>query len=339
MPKKAKVKYDGIYERPDANGYWGSWTAADGRRVRRRFHVSTLEQARTALAAEKLKVEEQIKFGKPLPTEETFTAFATDFLKHQERRIASQVTRGKISATEYERQRGIVEGHLTRYFGQMRLASIRRKDVKTYIDSRTGEVSDGTIIKECNVLKRMLNLAVELEKIAANPAHRAPLPQAPEGRNRYLTADELGNVLKACPEWLRPIAGLAVALGTRRGELLAVRWEDIDDKAGTVLLRHTKNGKKRPAFINDLAAQVLASMRAGTRKKHRGLVPRRDARAGHSRLRARMRQSGHRRLLVPRSAAHLCIAPAHARGRSSRSAKAVGAQRSKNDESLRAPER
>jgi integrase len=272
MPKKAKVKYDGIYERSDAKGYWGSWTAADGRRVRRRIHVSTLEQARTALAAEKLKVEEQIKFGKPLPTEETFTAFAADFLKHQERRIASQVTRGKISATEYERQRGIIENHLKPYFGTMRLANIRRKDVKTYIDSRTGAVSDATIIKECNVLKRMLNLAVELEKISANPAHRAPLPQAPEGRCRYLTAPELGDVLTACPPWLQPIAGLAVALGTRRGELLAVRWEDIDMKAGTVLLRHTKSGKKRPAFINDLATQVLISINGGSQKVRRGLL-------------------------------------------------------------------
>jgi integrase len=269
MPKIAKTKYDGIYKRPDANGYWGSWTAADGRRVRRRFHVSTLEQARTALAAEKLKVEEQIKFGKPLPSEESFTVFAADFLKHQERRIASQVARGKISATEYERQRGIVENHLKPYFGQMRLASIRRKDVKSYIDSRTGDVSDATIIKESNVLKRMFNQAVELEKIAVNPAYRAQLPQAPEGRCRYLAADELSKVLKACPQWLQPIAGLAVALGTRRGELLAVRWEDINLKAGTVLLRRTKNGKKRPAFINDLATQVLASMSADNQKARR----------------------------------------------------------------------
>jgi integrase len=269
MPKKAKTKYDGIYQRPDAEGYWGSWTAADGRRVRRRFQVSTLEQARRALAAEKLKVEEHIKFGKPLLSEESFSAFATDFLKHQERRIASQVTRGKISAAEYERQRGIIENHLKPCFGEMRLASIRRKDVKTFIDSRTGNVSDGTIIKECNVLKRMFNYAVELEKIAANPAYRAQLPQAPEGRCRYLTPTELSKVLKACPSWLQPIAGLALALGTRRGELLAVRWEDIDSKAGTVLLRQTKNGKKRPAFINELAAQVLASMSAGKPKGRR----------------------------------------------------------------------
>ena len=72
MPKKQVHRRDGIYTRPDAPGYWGSWTTADGRRVRRRFKVPTLEQAKIMLAAERLKVEETIKFGRPLPTEETF---------------------------------------------------------------------------------------------------------------------------------------------------------------------------------------------------------------------------------------------------------------------------
>jgi hypothetical protein len=44
--------------------------------------------------------------------------------------------------------------------------------VVRYIHERTGAVSDATIIKEVNVLRRMLNLALDLEKIPANPAQR-----------------------------------------------------------------------------------------------------------------------------------------------------------------------
>jgi hypothetical protein len=226
MPRKQSHRRDGIYERPDAPGYWGSWTAADGRRVRRRFNVPTLEQAKAMLAAEKLKVEETIKFGRPVPTEESFASFANIFLDYQERRIAAKVVKGKISQAEYDRQKGIVEQHLKPFFGSMRLAAIRRKDVASYIDGRVGKVSDGSIIKEVNTLKRLFSVAVEKGKIEVNPALKAPLPQAPEGRSRFLSSEELGNVLNACPEWLRPIVGLAVSLGTRRGELLRVKWEE-----------------------------------------------------------------------------------------------------------------
>ncbi|HEY6414151.1 MAG TPA: site-specific integrase, partial [Edaphobacter sp.] len=130
---------------------------------------------------------------------------------------------------------------------------------------------DGTIIKEVNTLKRLFNVAIEFEKIEANPAHKAPVPQAPEGRCRYLTAAELGKVLRACPEWLRPIAGLAVALGTRRGELLRARWEDVSIPRREVRLRHTKNGKERSAQINDEALFVLSQM-SGGKLKGRGLL-------------------------------------------------------------------
>jgi integrase len=272
MPR-GKNRRDGIYERSDRPGFWGSWTDAQGRRRRRQFRVHTLTQAHAALAAEKQRVEEEFKFGKPLLTEVTFNNFAAEFLDHQKRRIAPKVAKGKLSQGEYIRQKGIVESHLMPFFGSMKLASIRRKDVRAYINDRMGTVSDATIIKEVNTLKRLFNIAVEDEKIEINPAHKAPVPKAPEGRVRYLSPEELGKVLRACPEWLRPIAGLLVSTGARRGEMLRARWEDVSLPRREIRLRHTKNGKERPAFINDLAMQVLVSMGAGTHKYKGPLFP------------------------------------------------------------------
>jgi hypothetical protein len=56
-----------------------------------------------------------------------------------------------------------------------------------YVHNRTGQVSDGTIIKETNTLKKLFDVAFDLDKIPTNPAQRARLPQAPEGRTRFLT--------------------------------------------------------------------------------------------------------------------------------------------------------
>jgi len=316
---------DGVYYRRDRNAWYGSWKDAQGRRRQRKFDVSTLEQARAALAAEKYRVEEQLKFGRPLPSRESFSVFADEFLKYQNRRISSRVVKGKLSQVEYDRQAGIVEGHLKPFFGTMKLASVRRKDVAAYINSRMGEVGDGTIIKEVNTLKRLFNVAIELEKIEANPAHKAPLPKAPEGRVRYLSPEDWRNLFDKCtlydyrhdenreartdnnnlkalnrqrrkkgqPEeplsklaplmeptplpqeeqWLKHFAALSLALGTRRGELLRTTWEDVSIPRSEIRLRQTKNGKERPAFINDLALQVLMSMSGGRLKGRGKLFP------------------------------------------------------------------
>ena len=67
--------------------------------------------------------------------------------------------------------------------------------------------------------------------------------------------------------------GLLVSTGTRRGELLKTRWEDVNIACREIRLRHTKNGKERPALINELTMQVLTSMGAGTRKMGGLLFP------------------------------------------------------------------
>jgi integrase len=261
MPKKAKARRDGVYTRKDRPGqFWGSWKDELGVRRRRQFHVHTMQQAKDALRAEKEKVE-LIKAGKQPVTQDSFKMFAGEFLEHQRKRISDQVVKGKISAAEYERRRGIVEKHLEPHFKAMKLAAITRVDVNAFLETRRGKVADATLIKEANTLKRMFSIAIEIGKLKDNPVVGADVPQAAEGRNRWLKPEELLRLLQTCPLWLRPIAGLAVALGTRRGEQLALRWSDVDLEQGAIrLVRKTKNGKSRIAPINDLALDVLNSL-------------------------------------------------------------------------------
>lgn len=58
----------------------------------------------------------------------------------------------------------------------------------------------------------------------------------------YLTADEAARLIThADPAW-RPVWLLALTLGLRRGELAGLRWQDIDDAAGTI---HIRNQRQR----------------------------------------------------------------------------------------------
>jgi integrase len=160
----------------------------------------------------------------------------------------------------------------------MKLAMIRRGDVVRFIHQREADVTSGTVIKEVNVLKRMLNVAVDREMIGANPAQRAPMPKAPEGRTRFLTPEEWTRVFaarrippdiygKEQEQWLQQAAGLVISLGVRRGELLSITVPDVDLQRRQVALKKTKNGKPRTVYINDLALAVFESMGLGERKR------------------------------------------------------------------------
>jgi integrase len=270
MTKRFKDR-DGIYQRPDRQGFWGSWSDTSGKRRRRMFKAQTLTQARALLAAEKARVEKALTLTPP--GAESFSEFTEVFLDYQRRRITSTPVKGKISLKEFTRQKGILALHLIPFFDEMKLARIRRKDVNDYIDARVGKVSDGTIIKEVNTLKRLFSVAVSKEKIPTNPAHGADIPEAPKGRVRYLEARELEKLMRACQPWLRPIVGLALSLGTRRGELMKVGWGDIDLAANRILLNHTKNGRPRYVYLNSMSRQVIDYLSEGSPAKLGALFP------------------------------------------------------------------
>lgn len=124
-------------------------------------------------------------------------------------------------------------------------------------------MAPGTVQKEITVLKHALKLAVEWELLNNNPAQGAKLPKLPEGRTRYLSPTELKAALESAPEWMRAPIALAAFTGMRRGELLGLRWTDVDLSGRRVYLRETKNGSLRVVALNELAFQVFASLPQG----------------------------------------------------------------------------
>ncbi len=125
-------------------------------------------------------------------------------------------------------------------------------------------------MKELNVLRHLLALAVEWELI-------------PAGRVRYVQPTELRAVLDACPEWLRPIAGLAVATGMRRGEILGLRWFDINFKCDT---EYAVNAFCTFGVLLPLLATAKCTFlgRLKLNKFHFSLLPHRGATKRHRRV-------------------------------------------------------
>jgi integrase len=244
---------DGIFQRVDRPGYFYSWTDAQGRRRKRKAKGLTLGEARAERAAEVLRVSQARILGFAPPTEDTFEETAKRFLNHQRARLTPQT---------YQRERGIVEGHLEPFF-KGKLAEIRRGDLQRFVTERSGKVRAASVLRELNTLKHLLRLGVEWEIIPLNCAQGVKAPRVGPGRLRYLQPPELRAVLEVCPPWLWPIACLAVTTAMRRGEILGLRWLDVDAPHGRILLPQTKNGEGRIVYLNAAAVAAIGSLPAG----------------------------------------------------------------------------
>lgn len=248
MARKSAQTRDGIYQRKDRGGFWISWTDAQGRRRYRRTDAQNITQAKQIRAAEMLRVEQARMLGFSPPGEETFAEVAARYLQYQKARLTRRA---------YEREQSIVDIHLKPFFN-CPLAGIRRQDAQRYVTHRSGKASPYSIQKELNVLKHLLRLSVEWELIPFNPTQGVKSPRVPAGRVRYLQPKELRLLVETCPEWLRPIVALAVSTGMRRGEILSLRWLDVDLAQSRVMLPQTKNGEGRMVYLNECAKGVLS---------------------------------------------------------------------------------
>lgn len=100
--------------------------------------------------------------------------------------------------------------------------------------------------------------------IEKNPVRMIRKPKVSNARTRFLSEEECKRLMAASKEsrnpYLFPIVALALSTGMRRGEILSLRWEDIDFERKFIVLRQTKNGSMRYVPMISIAYQVLKSM-------------------------------------------------------------------------------
>jgi integrase len=252
MPK-AKER-DGVYYRKDRSCWYVSYIDAQGKRVRQKVEAYTRQQAMDALRRIKTKEEIARTLGVRPASDITIEALFERYKRHQ---------KARIRPTTYERLGGILDTLKSRLPATAK--TITKRTVAEYIETRSGadEMKPATVAKEISVLKHCLRLAVEWGELNQNAAAGAHLPQLPQGRTRYLTPGELKAALEEAPEWLRAPMAFAACTGVRRGEMLSLRWGDVDKTNRRLYLRETKNGALRILPIPEFALAVLASLPEG----------------------------------------------------------------------------
>jgi integrase len=249
---------DGIFTRKGA--LWISYTGSDGKRHQERTYEHSITAARDLRTDKLAKARKERALGYAPPSPDTFAEYAPRYLAKQKAKMKSPKA--------FVRTKGIVETHLMKAFGKMRIADIREKHAEHYIEARTGVVGPASIVREVRILQHLISKA--LGKSAINHVRGVELPEAPESRLRYIQPEHFRAVLEESPEWLRPIALLLVATGMRRGEVLKMTWQDVDLRNCHIVLpgNKTKTGTLRTVKLNELALAVFSRLP----RKSTGLV-------------------------------------------------------------------
>lgn len=167
---------------------------------------------------------------------------------------------------------------LVEFFGSRKLRSITYGDLLRFKENRlnTPTVRGGaraiaSVHRELELLRRMLSVAVREGWLLQNPfAVGDPLiSKADEKRReRILTIEEEQRLLAAAErpgrEHLRPILICAIDTGMRAGEMLKLRWADVDLFAKTILIRafNTKTLQARSVHMTDRLHRELARLGA-----------------------------------------------------------------------------
>lgn len=181
---------------------------------------------------------------------------------------------------EYEKSAG---AYILPHLGSRKLAKLRPAHVaewqQTLAESggKDGRaLSAKTVFHARSLLSAALRWAVKMQLLAMNPCDAVDAPKVRRSDAKALTREEVLRLLQGCSgsRWA-PFVTLALTIGARRGELLALRWENVNTESKTVTieaslsqtkagiaLKGTKTDRTRTVPLSRPALEALQRQRA-----------------------------------------------------------------------------
>ena len=130
--------------------------------------------------------------------------------------------------------------------GGVRMSDMRRADIQALIDRLRGRgLSEGTIRNVITATRVIFRHALERGYVEANPTAGFQLGSG-NRRTRAATPAEAAELLAVLPDSIRGIYATAAYAGLRRGELRAIRWDDIDLASRVITVRTAWDDKEGP---------------------------------------------------------------------------------------------
>jgi integrase len=256
-------------------------------KVRQRKTLGTYKTHKEAEQAERGALEARDRGIDLSPRKVTVGELVTRYLDGRE-----TLGRGTKTVEEYRRQARL---YIDRHLGSLLLWKLKPAHVTAWVSvllqrgGKNGKTLSAKSVRHAfALLSSALRWGVSMELVGRNVCEASAAPAPPKSEAKAFSGPEVARLVAAAREtrWEHFLT-LALTLGARRGELLALHWNDVDLEAGhvtiraslsqtkgTVALKSTKTGRVRRvplsapaqgAFRKQNVLQKADRLRAGAR--------------------------------------------------------------------------
>ncbi len=257
-----------IYRRND--GRWVGEMTIEGRK-RKFVYGKTRKEAQERLQAALQELQQGIVLEGN--AKQTVGQFLTDWVENSQKQ--------NVRPRTYERYEEIVRLHIVPVLGRHRLQKLSAQHVQAFYTKKLNEgLSAATVGVFHDVLHKALDTAMKWGLIPRNVCDLISPPHVAGYEMKPLTVEQAQQLLAAARgHRLEALFVLALATGMRRGELLALKWQDINFATGTLQVRRilsrvpTKMPGKgyveaEPKTLGSRRSIAVASFALETLKRH-----------------------------------------------------------------------
>ena len=156
-------------------------------------------------------------------------------------RWLEDVVKPGVRVTSYVRYRQVVRDHLVPELGNKQLAKLGPEDAQALYAKKLGQGYAPRTVQYMHVMLHLaLKYAVRWNLVPRNVTDVVNAPRIPRRDARVLTVEQAQRLLAAARgDRMEALFVLALTSGMREGELLGLKWEDIDLTCGTLSVRRT----------------------------------------------------------------------------------------------------
>ena len=203
----------------------------------------------------------------------------------------------KVRPSSHQTYKGYINNHIRPHVGSIPLSKLTSLDLQKLYKMLLAEgridrieaknqpkgLSAKTVRNINQIISSALNLAKEQKLIYSNPAEACALPKVEHREMKTLPVEQLTSFLREAKETgVYEMYYIELATGLRRGELLGLKWQDIDWKSGIIKVRRqvarvdgqiveaplkTKNSY-RAVTISQQAIEVLKQQKEKTNDEY-----------------------------------------------------------------------
>ncbi len=161
------------------------------------------------------------------------------------------VKKRTIRASTYVRYHIALEKHILPALGQLVLSKVTLRTIQQFYNQKLDEGQSPSSVSTMNkVLYQALAYAVKERLIMVNPCIGVSLPSEKRRKVQPLTVEQAQQLIHEVKDtMMEPFIALALVVGIRHGELLALRWQDIDLAQGTIAIHATLTQDETYHFV------------------------------------------------------------------------------------------